>query len=107
MLDIIDTHQHLWNLDRLKLPWVNGMPELNRSFKFTDYLKAAEKSGVTRTVYMEVDAHPDDKQKEIDDMTLHCKAESDEMLGMVVSTDPGKPGFTEFLDANFGNPFIN
>ena len=106
MLDIIDTHQHLWNLDRLKLPWVNGVPELNRSYKFNDYLKAAEISGVTRTVYMEVDAHPDHKQKEIDDMTLHCQEDSDLMLGMVVSTDPGKPGFTELLGANSGNPFI-
>ena len=106
MLDIIDTHQHLWNLDRLKLPWVNGIPELNRSYKFYDYLKAAEISGVTRTVYMEVDAHPDHKQKEIDDMTLHCQEDSDLMLGMVVSADPGQPGFTEFLGANYGNPFI-
>ena len=106
MLDIIDTHQHLWNLDRLKLPWVNGVPELNRSYKFNDYLKAAEISGVTRTVYMEVDAHQDHKQKEIDDMTLHCQEDSDLMLGMVVSADPGKPGFTEFLGANSGNPFI-
>jgi len=106
MLDIIDTHQHLWNLDRLKLPWVNGIPELNRSYKFNDYLKAAESSGIRRTVYMEVDAHPVDKQKEIDDMTPHCQEDSDLMLGMVVSADPGKPGFTEFLGANSGNPFI-
>jgi L-fuconolactonase len=106
MLNIIDTHQHLWNLDRLNLPWVNGIPELKRSFKFADYLKAAAKSGVTRTVYMEVDAHQDDKQKEIDDMTLHCKADSDVMLGMVVSADPCKAGFTEFMDANSGNSFI-
>ena len=106
MLDIIDTHQHLWNLDRLNLPWVEGVPELNRSFEMSDYLKAAESSGVSRTVYMEVDAHPDDKQKEIDDMTLHCQADSYEMLGMVVSADPGKTGFYKFLDVNSGNPFI-
>ena len=106
MLDIIDTHQHLWNLDRLKLPWVEGVPALNRSFEISDYLKASASSGIRRTVYMEVDAHPDDKQKEIDDLTLHCKADSDVMLGMVVSADPCKAGFTEFLDANSGNPFI-
>ena len=100
MLDIIDTHQHLWNLDRLKLPWVKGVPTLNRSFEISNYLKAAENSGVTRTIYMEVDTHPDDKQKEIDDMTLYCQADSNEMLGMVVSADPGKPGFAKFLDAN-------
>ena len=106
MLDITDTHQHLWNLDRLNLLWVEGVSELNRSFEMSDYLKAAESSGVSRTVYMEVDAHPDDKQKEIDDMTLHCQADSDEMLGMVVSADPGKTGFYKFLDVNSENPFI-
>ena len=106
MLDIIDTHQHLWNLDRLKLPWVEGVPALNRSFEISDYLKASASSGIRRTVYMEVDAHPVDKQKEIDDMTPHCQEDSDLMLGMVVSADPGKPGFAEFLGANSGNPFI-
>ena len=106
MLDIIDTHQHLWNLDRLKLPWVEGVPALNRSFEISDYLKASASSGIRRTVYMEVDAHPVDKQKEIDDMTPHCQEDSDLILGMVVSADPGKPGFAEFLGANSGNPFI-
>ena len=106
MLEIIDTHQHLWNLERLNLPWVDGTPELTRSYKVTDYLRAIENSGVTRTVYMEVDAHPDDKQKEIDDMTLHCQADSDGMLGMVVSADPGKPGFTKLLDFNSNNSFL-
>jgi hypothetical protein len=56
---------------------------------------------------MEVDAHPDDKQKEIDDLTLHCQADSNVMLGMVVSANPCKTGFTEFLDANSSNSFIN
>ncbi|GIT62659.1 MAG: hypothetical protein Ct9H300mP21_02050 [Pseudomonadota bacterium] len=28
------------------------------------------------------------------------------MLGMVVSADPCKTGFTEFMDANSSNPFI-
>ena len=106
MIDIIDTHQHLWNLDRLDLTWVKRIPELNRSYKFTDYLRAAVNSGVTRIIYMEVDAHQDDKQREIDDMTIHCQADSDEMLGMVVSTDPGKPGFTKLLDINSNNSFL-
>jgi L-fuconolactonase len=55
---------------------------------------------------MEVDAHPVDKQKEIDEMTPRCQEDSDLILGMVVSADPGKPGFAEFLGANSGNPFI-
>jgi hypothetical protein len=29
---IVDTHQHLWDLSRFKLPWLKGVPKLNRSF---------------------------------------------------------------------------
>ena len=106
MHDIIDCHQHLWNLDRLNLHWLERVPQLNRSFDFQDYHDAAKNSGVKKTLYMEVDAKQGDKQKEIDDMTLHCQAESNEMLGMVVSADPGKPEFTKFLDTNSSNNFI-
>ena len=106
MLDIIDTHQHLWNLDRLNLPWIEEVPALNRIFEMSDYLKAAESSGVSRTVYMEVGVNLDDTQKEIEDMTMHCRADSGVMVGMVVSGDPGAPKFTEFLETNSSNPFI-
>ena len=106
MFEITDTHQHLWEPERLNLPWLNNVPLLNRNFLLADYLKAAEGSGVTRTVYMEVDAHPDNKQKEIDNITLLCQADAGVMLGMVIPGNPGDFGFTEFLEFNSANPFI-
>ena len=36
-LPIIDTHQHLWDLSRFKLPWLKGAPKLDRSFLMDDY----------------------------------------------------------------------
>ena len=62
MLSIIDTHQHLWDLSRLELPWTGGIPQLNRSFLMSDYLQASEGQKVSKTVYMEVDTHPDHRQ---------------------------------------------
>ena len=106
MFEITDTHQHLWELKKLKLPWLNNVPLLNRNFLLPDYLKAAQGSGVTRTVYMEVDAHPDNKQKEIENITLLCQADAGVMLGMVISGNPGDSGLTEFLGYNSENPFI-
>ena len=58
MLDIIDTHQHLWDLNRFKLPWTAGHPVFDRSFLLADYLDAAQGLNITKTVYMEVDMAP-------------------------------------------------
>src|SRR5262249_24454600 len=52
---IVDTHQHLWDLSRIRLPWLEGAKPLAKSFLMADYLKAAEGLGIVKTVYMEVD----------------------------------------------------
>ena len=39
-LPIVDTHQHLWDLARFKLPWLKGAPKLGRSFLMEDYRQA-------------------------------------------------------------------
>src|SRR4051794_38565883 len=44
-LPIIDTHQHLWDLDRFRLPWLKDAKPLAHSFLMDDYLKAAEGLG--------------------------------------------------------------
>ena len=107
MPDIIDYHRYLWDLDRLNLNWLGRVPKMNSSLDFQDYHDAVKNIGVKKTVYMMVDAKQADKQKEIDDMNLHCQAEPNEMLGMVVFADPEKPEFTKFLDTNSSNNFIN
>jgi len=49
---IIDTHQHLWDLSRIKLAWLR--PPLDRSFTPKDYLEASEGLQIVQAVYMEV-----------------------------------------------------
>ena len=41
-LPIIDTHQHLWNLDQFPYSWTKGVSVLARSFVMSDYLAAIE-----------------------------------------------------------------
>ena len=59
MLELVDTHQHLWDLEKLRLPWLGGAQELNRNYVMSDYLAASQGQNVVQTVYMEVDVAPE------------------------------------------------
>src|SRR3954471_10826951 len=63
-IPIIDTHQHLWDLRKLRLPWLESVPTLKRSFLPEDYQKATDGLGVVKAVYMEVDVEPSQQVEE-------------------------------------------
>src|SRR4051794_3343588 len=65
-LPIIDTHQHLWDLSKFRLPWLDSAPKLNRSFVTDDYREATRGLNVEKAVYMEVDVDPSEQDKEAD-----------------------------------------
>jgi len=39
-MKIVDTHQHLWDLDLFRYAWLEQLPVLNRSFRMNDYRDA-------------------------------------------------------------------
>ena len=39
-MQIIDTHQHLWDPDLFRYSWLQSVPSLNRPFRMADYLEA-------------------------------------------------------------------
>src|ERR1700716_2184906 len=57
-LPIVDTHVHLWDLSKFKLPWLKPDMPFNRSFVVADYRKATAGLNVVKGVYMEVDLEP-------------------------------------------------
>ena len=54
-MHLVDTHQHLWDLQKFPYSWCTGIPALNRSFLFDDYVAAAANCGITKTIFMECD----------------------------------------------------
>ncbi|MCA9071756.1 MAG: amidohydrolase, partial [Planctomycetaceae bacterium] len=74
-IPIVDTHQHLWDLEKLQLPWLeNGGPkELNRNYLMADYLKATAGQNVVKTVYMEVNVAPSQQEKEAEYVLDLCQ----------------------------------
>src|SRR4051794_8113623 len=39
---IVDTHQHLWDLERFRLLWMKDVKPLQRSFLLSDYVEATQ-----------------------------------------------------------------
>ena len=65
LIPIIDTHQHLWDLDLLSLPWLTQADEvLQQSYTADTYVREAQGTGIARAVYMEVDVAVQDRPRE-------------------------------------------
>ena len=79
-IPIIDTHQHLWDLNRVRLAWLSleGKSDvlgLDRSFLVEDYLKAVREKSVAVTIYMEVNVVLEDQNREVDYVLGLCESD--------------------------------
>ena len=106
MNPILDTHQHLWDLSRFQLPWVDGVDPLNRSFLVEDYLAAVEGLQVTGTVYMEVDVTPEQRYEEADYVSALSADDQQVMRAAVVAGRPGSDEFGEDIRRYSAAPHI-
>ncbi len=97
-MPIVDTHQHLWDLTRFKLPWLKGAPGLDRSFLTTDYRQATEGLNVVKSVYMEVDVEPSQQGAEAEYVLDLIKKGERPLVAAVIARRPGSEGFADFID---------
>ncbi len=106
MIPIIDTHQHLWDLTKFKLPWLSGEPALDKSYLQSDYLKATEGLGVEKSVYMEVDVAEDQQVAEAEYILGVCASGKGPTAAAVISGRPASDGFAAYLDRFKGNRYL-
>ncbi len=106
MIPIVDTHQHLWDLQQFKLPWVEAGAPLARNFVLKDYAEATTGLNLVKSVYMEVDVTPEQQLAEAQFVTDICKGGKTSMVAAVVSGRPASPEFAKYLDNFKGNKFI-
>lgn len=106
MLPIVDTHQHLWDLQRFRLPWLESIAALQRSFLMTDYLQATQELNVVQSVYMEVDVDTDQQQDEVAYVVALCQRSDNPMTAAVVSGRPESDQFDDYAAALRDNACI-
>lgn len=55
---IVDTHLHLWDLGRIRYPWLKGVPKLNRNHLIEDYRQACGPVQVAKMVFVQCECDP-------------------------------------------------
>lgn len=96
-IPIIDCHQHLWDLEKFKLPWIEPGTLLGRSYVMKDYLAAIEGTGINHAVYMEVDVDPAQQTAEADHLIEICKSGKSPTIAAVISGRPAAENFRDYI----------
>jgi len=98
-IPIVDTHQHLWDITKFKLAWIDPeSPEvkiLGHNFTPKEYAAATKGLNVVKAVYMEVDVIPEQQQKEADYIIELCESGKTPTCAAVVSGRPQTPRFCQ------------
>ena len=106
-IPIVDTHQHLWHLDRFKLNWLDEAPAvLKRSFRLNDYLAATKGLNIVKAIYLEVDVIPEQHNDEAKFVTEISRNPKYPTVAGVISGRPENEGFAKYITPYRDNPHI-
>lgn len=96
-MQIVDTHQHLWDLDKLPYSWTVNQPKLNRSFRMSDYLEATAGIEIVKSVHVEADID----EASIPDETRYIlelsERDDNPLSGVVAAARPEYDNFREYI----------
>lgn len=103
---IVDTHQHLWDLTKLRLSWLQGSPRLNRNHLPEDYVKASAGLNIVKAVYMEVAADADWQVAEAEYVLDLCRCGDTPTVAAVIGGCPGDDSFRSYIMRYKNSPYI-
>jgi len=102
-MQIVDTHQHLWDLDLFRYSWVKSIPVLNRSFRMSDYRAAVEGLNVVKSVHLEADVDEPYMLDETRHLLALAEQPDNPLEGIVACARPEHKDFRSYLDQIAGN----
>jgi len=106
-MPIVDTHQHLWDLEIVRPPWLRGDSNpLNRRYAMPEYLEATRGLNVTKAVYMEVDVDPRDHVIEAEHVIGLCRSKQHPTVAAVIGGRPASDTFGEYVARFKDNPYV-
>jgi predicted TIM-barrel fold metal-dependent hydrolase len=103
-MQIVDAHQHLWDLDLFRYSWLGSLPALNRSFRMSDYLAAAQGLDVVQSVHLEADVDESYMLDETRHLLALANQPDNPLEGIVACGRPESDDFKSYLDQIAGHP---
>ena len=102
-MQIIDTHQHLWDVELFRYSWLDSLPGLNRSFRMADYLKATGGLNVVKSVHLEADVDEPYMLHETRHLLALADRADNPLEGIVACGRPENTNFRSYLDKIAGH----
>lgn len=87
---IVDSHVHLYDIDRIRYGWLAGVPAINRTHVLADFDAARGPVAVEKIVFAEVAADPGEHLKEA--AFVQAMADADPRLAGMVAQAPVERG---------------
>ncbi len=103
-MQVVDTHQHLWDLDLFRYSWLQNVPALNRSFRMSDYLEATKGLEVVKSVHLEADVDAPYMLAETQHLLKLCDEPGNPLVGIVACARPENDDFHAYIARIAGHP---
>jgi predicted TIM-barrel fold metal-dependent hydrolase len=103
-MQIVDTHQHLWDLELCSYAWTKNHATLNRSFRMNDYLAATAGCEVIKTVHLECDVDEPFLLQETQHLLRLAEQPDNPLAGVVAGCRPEYADFKDYLAQIVGHP---
>lgn len=105
MEKIIDTHIHLFDLNKFNYPWLDLFPQLKKNFLISDYFDTTKRFDIESIIFIEANVHETQLKEEIYYFTEICKKMSIPG-GIICSIDIFNDNFYSSVEEIKKNPYI-
>jgi predicted TIM-barrel fold metal-dependent hydrolase len=102
-MKIVDTHQHLWDLDLFRYAWLQQLPGLNRSFRMNDYLAATNGLAIEKSVHLEADVDEPFMLEETMHLLRLADCSDNPLEGVVACGRPESKEFKTYVEKIAGH----
>jgi L-fuconolactonase len=96
---IVDTHVHLWDPRRFRIPWLDSTPQINQPYVLKEYAEHTQGIDIAAMVYLEVDVAP--AYRLLEAQWVNALADREPRLRGIVPSAPLEDGdcARSYLDA--------